>query len=135
LGLAALGLAVLGVIDVLVRVGLYLESKIQEYRHADDTVKAFRLIIQSMIRCQIHSQVTIITIYSKDSNVDDVSGAIFTAVHKLGGTSGRGGMAIWRRQVMLTDLYKKLLPLTREPIEKVLQLSYYRTNLTWASSY
>lgn len=48
-----------------------------------------------------------------------IAPAIFGAVSKQGGAIGRVGRASGRRQVMLTDLYEKMLPCTAQTIEKV----------------
>ncbi|CZR70158.1 uncharacterized protein PAC_20059 [Phialocephala subalpina] len=68
--LAGLGLAIPGVIDVLVRAGLYLEEMVKKYQHADNTVRKFEFIGQSMARGQLRSQLTIITMYTKNAQVD-----------------------------------------------------------------
>jgi amidase len=49
----------------------------------------------------------------------EIAPAIFGAMSRQGGTMGRTGKASGRRQVMLTDLYEKMLPCTAETIEKV----------------
>ena len=48
-----------------------------------------------------------------------IAPAIFGVVSKQGGAIGRVGRASGRRQVMLTDLYEKMLPCTAQTIEKV----------------
>ncbi|KAH6676522.1 putative amidase [Halenospora varia] len=49
----------------------------------------------------------------------DIAPAIFGATSKQGGVMGRTGRASGRRQVMLPDLYEKMLPTTAESIEKM----------------
>ena len=55
-----------------------------------------------------------------------IAPAIFGAASKQGGALGRAGRASGRRQVMLTDLYEKMLPCTTQTIEKVRQAHYPR---------
>jgi hypothetical protein len=55
----------------------------------------------------------------EQSLTPDAAPAIFGAASKQGGAIGRVGRASGRRQVMLTDLYEKMLPCTAEMIEKV----------------
>jgi serine/threonine protein kinase len=71
IALASLGLAIPGVIDVLFRAGQYLEDLAKKYKGADATVERFELIGQSMARGQLRSQVTIITMYTKNAKVDN----------------------------------------------------------------
>lgn len=52
----------------------------------------------------------------------EIAPAIFGAMSRQGGAMGRAGKASGRRQVMLTDLYEKMLPCTAETIEKVILL-------------
>jgi amidase len=54
----------------------------------------------------------------------EIAPAIFGAMSRQGGAMGRAGKASGRRQVMLTDLYEKMLPYTAEKIEKVLLFPY-----------
>jgi amidase len=54
----------------------------------------------------------------------EIAPAIFGAMSRQGGAMGRAGKASGRRQVMLTDLYEKMLPYTAEKIEKVLPFPY-----------
>jgi amidase len=49
----------------------------------------------------------------------DLAPAIFAVVSKQGGAMGRAGRASGRRQVMLPDIYEKLLPFTAVAIDKV----------------
>jgi amidase len=49
----------------------------------------------------------------------EIAPAIFGAMSRQGGAMGRAGKASGRRQVMLTDLYGKMLPCTADTIEKV----------------
>jgi len=49
----------------------------------------------------------------------DIAPAIFGAASKQGSLMGRNGRASGRRQVMLTDLYEKMLPVTPEAIDKM----------------
>jgi amidase len=55
-----------------------------------------------------------------------IAPAIFGAASKQGGAIGRVGRASGRRQVMLTDLYEKMLPCTAQTIEKVRLSSIFR---------
>jgi amidase len=48
-----------------------------------------------------------------------IAPAIFGAASRQGGTMGRDGRASGRRQVMLTDLYEKMLPCTAATMDKV----------------
>jgi amidase len=48
-----------------------------------------------------------------------IAPAIFGAASRQGGAMGRDGRASGRRQVMLTDLYGKMLPCTAATIDKV----------------
>jgi amidase len=52
----------------------------------------------------------------------EIAPAIFGAASRQGGAMGRVGRASGRRQVMLTDLYDKMLPCTAASIEKVRSL-------------
>lgn len=61
----------------------------------------------------------------------EIAPAIFDAGSKLGGFMGRNGQASGRRQVMLTDLYERMLPYTADSLDKVLVLLFYpRSHLT-----
>lgn len=53
----------------------------------------------------------------------EVAPAIFSAASRQGGAMGRTGKASGRRQVMLTDLYEKMLPYTAATIDKVSSFS------------
>lgn len=57
----------------------------------------------------------------------NVAPAIFGVLSRQGGAMGRIGRASGRRQVMLTDLYEKMLPLTEAAIEKVSCLDLLRS--------
>lgn len=48
----------------------------------------------------------------------EIAPAIFGAMSRQGGTMGRAGKASGRRQVMLTDLYERMLPCTTDTIDK-----------------
>lgn len=52
-----------------------------------------------------------------------IAPAVFGVASRQGGAMGRDGKATGRRQVMLTDLYEKMLPHNAESIEKVRQSS------------
>ncbi|KAE8447685.1 hypothetical protein EG329_010491 [Mollisiaceae sp. DMI_Dod_QoI] len=49
----------------------------------------------------------------------EIAPALFGAASRQGGVMGRAGRASGRRQVMLTDLYEKMLPYTAATIEKM----------------
>ena len=51
-----------------------------------------------------------------------VAPAIFGAASRQGGVMGRAGRASGRRQVVLTDLYEKILPCTAATIDRVSRL-------------
>lgn len=53
--------------------------------------------------------------------IHTIAPAIFSVASRQGGALGRDGKATGRRQVMLTDLYEKMLPHTAESIEKASQ--------------
>jgi len=53
--------------------------------------------------------------------IHTIAPAIFSVASRQGGALGRDGKSTGRRQVMLTDLYEKMLPHTAESIEKVSQ--------------
>jgi amidase len=53
----------------------------------------------------------------------NIAPAIFGAASRQGGALGRAGKASGRRQVMLTDLYEKMLPCTAEKMDKVSEIT------------
>lgn len=53
----------------------------------------------------------------------EIAPALFRAASRQGGTMGRTGKASGRRQVMLTDLYERMLPCTAAAIEKMSPVS------------
>lgn len=59
------------------------------------------------------------TVEEVSVSMHEIGPAIFAAASRQGGVMGRMGKASGRRQVMLTDLYEKMLPCTAASIDKV----------------